>query len=232
METVRENADLLLIGLRNTLQLSLLIIIFGTIIGFFGGLALLYGPTPLRKLLGFATSPNSLSPIRGVMRGYVDIVRGLPLLVLIFLLFYGFPAANIDVSGYQAAVLAFSLFAGAHISEIVRGAVAAVPFGQTDAAKSLGLTFWPRTFAVILPQALPIALPPWVNTAVETVKGTSLVVLVSVNDLMFATVKIAERTGDPMPLYLTAAAIYIVVNLAISRFGAWLERRLSYGAVA
>jgi polar amino acid transport system permease protein len=216
MQTVADNLDLLALGLGNTLQLSVVIIAFGTLIGLFGGLGLLYGPTPMR----------------GVLRGYVDIIRGTPLLVLIFLIFYGLPALNVEISGWQAAIAAFSLFAGGHISEIFRGAVASVPRGQTDAAKALGLTFWPRTAWVILPQSLPVILPPWVNTAVEMVKGTSLVVLVSVNDLMFATVKVAERTGDPMPLYIAAAAIYIGVNLLISRFGAWLERRVSFGTPA
>lgn len=213
MQTVIDNFGLLMRGLAVTLQLSALIIVIGTTIGVFGGLGLLYGP----------------AIVRAVLRGYVDIVRGTPLLVIIFLIFYGLPALNVDISGFGAAVIAFSLFAGAHVSEIIRGAVAAVPKGQTDAAKALGLTFWPRIGSIILPQALPIILPPWVNTAVEMVKGSSLVVLVSVSDLMFATVKVAERTGDPMPLYITAAAIYVIVNLAISRFGVWLERRISYG---
>lgn len=216
MQTVIDNFGLLMIGLTTTLQLSVLIILFGTIIGLFGGLGLLYGPLPLRAIL----------------RAYVDIIRGTPLLVVIFLIFYGLPALNVEISGFQAAVVAFSLFAGGHISEIIRGAVSSVPKGQSDAAKALGLTFWPRTAWVILPQALPIVLPPWVNTAVEMVKGTSLVVLVSVNDLLFATFKVAERTGDPMPLYIAAAGIYVVVNLAISRFGVWLERRASYGVPA
>ncbi len=213
MQTVVDNFGLILIGLRTTLQLSALIILFGTIIGLFGGIGLLYGPLP----------------VRAVMRAYVDIVRGTPLLVLIFLIFYGLPALKVEISGFQAAVLAFSLFAGGHISEVVRGAVSSVPRGQSDAAKSLGLTFWPRIFSVILPQALPAAIPPWVNTAVEMVKGSSLVVLVSVNDLMFASVKIAERTGNPMPLYIAAGLIYIAVNLTISRLGGWLERRVSVG---
>ncbi len=216
MQVVIDNFGLLMRGLAITLQLSALIILFGTTIGLFGGIGLLYGPAPLRVIL----------------RTYVDIIRGTPLLVVIFLIFYGLPALNVEISGFQAAVVAFSLFAGAHVSEIIRGAVASVPKGQSDAAKALGLTFWPRTAWVVLPQSLPTMLPPWVNTAVEMVKGSSLVVLVSVNDLMFATVKVAERTGDPMPLYIAAAAIYVVVNLTISRFGAWLERRTSYGVRA
>ncbi len=213
MQVVIDNFGLLMRGLAVTLQLSALIIVFGTTIGLFGGIGLLYGPGWLRVIL----------------RAYVDIIRGTPLLVVIFLIFYGLPALNVEIDGFQAAVVAFSLFAGAHISEIIRGGISSVPRGQTDAAKALGLTFWPSMAWVVLPQALPVLLPPWVNTAVEMVKGSSLVVLVSVSDLMFATVKIAERTGNPMPLYLTAAAIYVVVNLSISRFGVWLERRASRG---
>ena len=216
MQVVVDNFGLLMRGLAVTLQLSALIILFGTTIGLFGGIGLLYGPGWLRAIL----------------RAYVDIIRGTPLLVVIFLIFYGLPALNVDIGGFQASVVAFSLFAGAHISEIIRGGISAVPRGQTDAAKALGLTFWPSMAWVVLPQALPVLLPSWVNTAVEMVKGSSLVVLVSVSDLMFATVKVAERTGDPMPLYLTAAAIYVVVNLAISRFGVWLERRASRGLAA
>jgi polar amino acid transport system permease protein len=216
MQVVVDNFGLLMRGLAVTLQLSALIILFGTTIGLFGGIGLLYGPVWLRAIL----------------RAYVDIVRGTPLLVVIFLIFYGLPALNVEIDGFQAAVVAFSLFAGAHISEIIRGGISSVPRGQTDAAKALGLTFWPIMTWVVLPQALPVLLPPWVNTAVEMVKGSSLVVLVSVSDLMFATVKVAERTGDPMPLYLTAAAIYVVVNLTISRFGVWLERRASRGLAA
>jgi len=212
MQTVTDNFHLLVIGLGVTLQLSALIIAIGTLIGLFGGLGLLYGPAPVRWLL----------------RVYVDLIRGTPLLVVIFLIFYGSPALDIDISGFQAAVVAFGLFAGGHVSEVIRGAVASVPKGQMDAAKALGLTYWRRLAWVILPQALPAILPPWVNTAVEMVKGTSLVVLVSVNDLMFATVKVAERTGNPMPLYLAAAAIYIAINLVISRLGAWIERRITF----
>jgi polar amino acid transport system permease protein len=215
VQTVIDNFDLLLKGLRVTVQLSALIILIGSILGLFSGVGLLYGPLPLRALL----------------RLYADVVRGTPLLVQIFLIYYGLPALDVQINGFRAAVVALGLFAGAHISEIVRGAVGAVPRGQSDAAKSIGLTFWPRLRYVILPQALPAILPPWVNTAVEMVKGTSLVVLVSVSDLLFATRKIAERTGDPMPIYIAAAMIYFVVNFAISRFGIWAERRFRFVAL-
>ena len=213
MTTVVDNFDLLLRGLGVTLQLSFWIVLFGTAIGLLGGIGLLFGPLPLRLLL----------------RGYVDVVRGTPLLVLIFLIFYGLPAFGIEVDGFQAAVAALSLFAGAHIAEIVRGGVSAVPRGQTDAGKSLGLTFWPRLRHVVLPLALPAMLPPWINTVVEMVKGSSLAYLVSVTDLLFSTQMVLERTGQAMPMYLAAAMLYVGVNLTISRLGHLLEGRLRRG---
>jgi polar amino acid transport system permease protein len=212
MQAVIANFPLLWQGLIVTLQISVLVIAAGTILGTLGGLGLLYGPGWLRLLI----------------RVYVDLARGLPLLVQIFIIFYVPPALHIEIDGFGAVVIALSLFAGAHISEIVRGAVAAVPKGQTDAAKSLGLTFWTRTWNIILPQAVPAIIPPWTNTAVEMVKGSSLAYLVSVSELLFATYKIVGRTGAAMPLYISTALLYFAVNFCISRAGALLERRMRF----
>ncbi len=209
LRTVFDNLHLLVGGIQTTIVLSLLIVTIGTALGVAIGVGLLYAPVPLRVAL----------------RAYVDILRGTPLLVLMFLLFYGLPSAGVDIDNFWAVVVALSLFAGAHIGEIVRGAVNAVSRGQDDAAKALGLTFWPRIRYVVLPQALPAALPPWTNTAIEMVKGTSLAYLLSVSDLLFETQNVVNRTGVPMPFYLTAALIYLLINLLLSRFGLWLERR-------
>ena len=212
METVIQELPLLRQGVAITLQISVLVIVAGSLIGIFGGLGLLYGPLWLRALL----------------RGYVDIVRGLPLLVTIFIIFYVPPALDIEVGGFAAVVVALSLFAGAHISEIVRGTVSSVSRGQNDAARALGLTFWPRIWYVILPQALPAIIPPWTNTAIEMVKGSSLAYLVSVSELLFQTYKVVGRTGVAMQLYIAAALLYFAINFALSRAGLWLERRLRY----
>ena len=212
METVIQELPLLLQGVAVTLQISVLVIVAGSIIGVFGGLGLLYGPLWLRVLL----------------RGYVDVVRGLPLLVTIFVIFYVPPALDIEVSGFAAVAVALSIFAGAHVSEIVRGAVASVSRGQNDAARALGLTFWPRIWYVILPQALPAIIPPWTNTAVEMVKGSSLAYLVSVSELLFQTYKVVGRTVAAMQLYIAAALLYFAINFVLSRGGLWLERRVRY----
>jgi len=212
MTTVIKELPLLLQGVAVTLQISVLVIIAGSVIGMFGGLGLLFGPLWLRALL----------------RGYVDIVRGLPLLVTIFIIFYVPPALDIEVSGFAAVAVALSIFAGAHISEIVRGSVSSVSRGQNDAARALGLTFWPRIWYVILPQARPAIIPPWTNTAIEMVKGSSLAYLVSVSELLFQTYKVVGRTGASMQLYIAAALLYFAINFVLSRAGLWLERRVRY----
>jgi polar amino acid transport system permease protein len=212
MRDVIDELPLLLQGVVITLQISVLVIVVGSIIGMFGGLGLLYGPLWLR----------------GILRAYVDVVRGLPLLVTIFIIFYVPPSFGIEINGFAAVAFALSIFAGAHISEIVRGAVSSVAKGQNDAARALGLTFWPRIWHVILPQALPAIIPPWTNTAIEMVKGSSLAYLVSVSELLFQTYKIVGRTGEAMQFYIAAALLYFLINFALSRFGSWLERRVRY----
>jgi polar amino acid transport system permease protein len=136
-----------------------------------------------------------------------------------------------NLGRFQTAALAFTLFASAQVGEVVRGALSSIPAGQTEASRALGMTFWPRLIYILLPQSVPAMLPPWTNIAAELVKGTSLVTLVSMSDLLFSTRKIAERTGEMMPLYLSAAAVYFVICFAISRAGAWLGHRFETGTV-
>lgn len=213
LNVVTDNVDLMWRGLKLTLQLSAVIIVAGTVSGLLVGVGLLYGSRPIRWLL----------------RGYVDIIRGMPLLVVMFLIFYGLPEVGVNFGRFQTAAIAFSLFSAAHIGEIVRGAINSVPKGQTDAAKAIGLTFWPRLFHVLVPQALPVILPPWTNTAAELVKGTSLVTLVSMSDLLYETQKVSARTGGFLELYAFAAVVYFVICFTISRAGALAVRRFRFG---
>ncbi len=213
MDVVWDNRELLWQGLQYTLRLFAVVIVLGTAIGILGGVGLLYGP----------------AAVRPVLRAYVDIIRGVPLIVTIFLLFYGPVAYGINLSSFQSISLALAIFAGAHMSEIVRGAIATIPRGQIDAAKSLGLTFWPRLFYVLLPQAVPLMIPPWTNLAVDMFKGTSLAVLVSQADFLFTVQKRASAKGHYIAFYVTAMAVYFLCCLAISRAGAWLGRRTRVG---
>ncbi len=199
-------------GLVMTIMVSICVMVLGLFVGLLGGLALLYGPLPLRL----------------VVRGYVDFVRGTPLLVLIFLIFYGIPAVGIPVPNFVAAVISLGAFAGAHISELVRGGISSIPKGQSDASMALGMTFWPRLIQVVLPQAVARILPPLVNTTVEVVKGSSLVSLVSIVELTLATEQVVQRVQRPVPLYAAAALMYFVVNFIVSSSGRRLERRFAF----
>jgi polar amino acid transport system permease protein len=212
METLIISGPLILQGLFVTLQVSAMVLAIGTVIGVIGGLSLLYGARPLRW----------------TARVYVDTLRGIPLLVLIFALFYGLPLLGVRVSAIAAGVLALSIFCGAHVSELIRGGVDSIPRGQTDAANALGLTFAQRLRHVIFPQALRRILPPWVNTAAEMVKASSLVSLVSVVDLMLAIQQIAGRTRETLLLYAVAALLYFAINYTISSFGRRLEKQFTY----
>jgi polar amino acid transport system permease protein len=213
MRVVWDNRHLLWVGLRYSIKLFGVIILLSTVIGVLGGVGLLYG--------------NRL--IKSLIRAYVDIIRGTPLIVTIFLIFYVPSGYGLNVSPFTSIAFALAIFGGAHMSEIVRGAIGTIAKGQTDAAKSLGLTFWPRLFFVLLPQAFSVMIPPWTNLAVDLFKGTSLAILVSQPDFLFSIQKRATAKGHYFSFYISALVVYFVVCFAISRVGAWLGRRARYG---
>lgn len=213
IDLILSSAPLIGRGLLVTLMVSLSVLLLGTIIGLGGGLCLLYGARPLRL----------------AARIYADTLRGIPQLVLIFAIFYGFPVLGLRLSAILAGILALSLFCGAHVAEVVRGAVASIPRGQSDAAMGIGLNFRQRLRHVIFPQAVVRILPAWVNTAVEIVKSSSLVSLVSVVDLTMAVQQIVGRTREALLFYAVAAALYFILNFTLSMAGQRLEKRFSHG---
>jgi len=213
MDIVWNSRALLWEGLQYTFKLFAFVVVAATVLGIILGVGLLYGAWPIRRLI----------------RLYVDVIRGIPLIVVIFLLFYGPVAYGINLSPFQSIATALSIFCAAHMAEIVRGGVSSVAKGQTDAAKSLGLTFWPRFLLVILPQAAPMMMGPWTNLAVDIFKGTSLAVLVSQADFLFAINKRATAKGHFMTFYLSAMFVYFVCCFTISRAGAWATRKLRVG---
>src|SRR2546427_762455 len=149
----------LLRGLALTLELSAAVILLGSTIGYLGGVSLEYGPKPLWA----------------AVRVYVDTLRGIPVLVLLFAVFYGLPIVGIQIGAFRAGVVALSAFAGAHMTEVVRGGIASIPRTQGDAAKAIGLDFWERLRWAILPQAVRRILPPWANTAVRRGEVVALI---------------------------------------------------------
>ena len=201
----------LLQGVGATLLISLLAILFGTILGVFVGLVLVYGRLATR--LG--------------VRMYVDFVRGTPVFVLVLASYYLLTQIGIQLTAFQAGLVALVVFCSTHVGENLRGALQALPRGQTEAAKAIGLTF-PQLFTyVLVPQALRQALPAWINTATEMVKASTLLSVISVAELMLATKQIIGRNFMTPEFYLLAGVIYFVINYAIERAAKAVERRVA-----
>jgi polar amino acid transport system permease protein len=198
-------------GIGVTVSISVLAILVGTILGIGVGLALTYGAKPLRWLV----------------RGYTDFIRGTPVLVLVLASYYVLGTIGIDLGPFQAGVLALAVFCSSHVGEIVRGALQSIPKGQTEAAKAIGLTF-PQTFTYVLgPQALRQVLPAWVNTAAEMVKASTLLSIIGVAELLLRTQELISRTFMSLEFYFFAGFLYFVINYGIERFGRYVERKTS-----
>ena len=135
---------------------------------------------------------------------------------------------TLNLQPMPSVVLALVAFKTAHVGEITRGALQSIAPGQTDAAKAIGLTFVQRMTCVILPLATRRFLPPWINSVTDTVKGSALVSLVGIVDLMLAAQQVIGRTYEPMPVYLLTAAIYFVINYSLSLASRRLEARYAY----
>jgi polar amino acid transport system permease protein len=201
----------LLAGLGNTVLISIASVLFGTLLGLVPGLALAYGGRSVRL---FA-------------RIYTDFLRGTPVFVLILACFYILSVVGLDLSAFQAGVLALTLFCSSHVGEILRGALAAIPQGQTEAAKSIGLTFWQSFTSVLLPQALRQILPTWVNTATEIVKASTLLSVIGVVELLLASQQVIARNYLSLEFYFFAGLVYFLINFLIEQAGRAIERRIA-----
>ncbi|WP_342361852.1 amino acid ABC transporter permease [Terrarubrum flagellatum] len=199
-------------GLLMTLFVSLIVVICSLLLGLLVGVAFAYASWWL-------TLP---------LRAASDILRGTPLLVVIFSIYYLLPFVGFNLQPLPAFLLALTLFKTAHVGEIARGAIQSIAKGQTDAGKAIGLTFPQRLLYVIFPQAVRRFLPPWINSVTDAVKGSSLISLVGVVDLMLAAQQVIGRTYEPLPIYLLAAAMYFVINYCLSVLSRRLEARYAY----
>ena len=162
------------------------------------------------------------------MRLFSDVIRGIPILVLIFFVYYGLPVTGLNLNSFTAGVFALTLFSTAQVIEIARGALQSIHHGQMEAAKAIGLTFPQRLVYVIFPQAVRRFLPPWINSVTDAVKGTALLSLVGIVDLMLAIQQVIGRTYEPMPLYILGAFIYFAINYSLSNLSRLLEARYAY----
>ncbi|KVG64610.1 amino acid ABC transporter permease [Burkholderia cenocepacia] len=166
----------------------------------------------------------------GIAQGYVSVMRGTPLLVQMFVVYYGLPDLGITLDPTTAGIFTLTLNAAAYLSESMRGAILGIGRGQWAAAHSLGLTHVQTLRYVICPQALRLAVPSLGNTLISLIKDTSLVSVITVTELLRSTQEVIAATFQPLPLYLAAAAIYWVLSTLLSRLQGRVESRLALPA--
>jgi polar amino acid transport system permease protein len=204
----------LLGGLRWTIALAAIGLVSGAIAGFAIALA--------------RTSP--FAALRHTARAYIALFQGTPLLMQLFVTYYGLALAGLRLDAWAAVAIGFTLHASAFLGEIWRGSIEAVPRGQVDAAMALGLRYASRMRCVVLPLALRISLPATVGFGVQLIKGTSLAAMVGFTELARSGSIVANQTFKPLLVYAIVAALYFALCWPLSLYGARLERRLAAGA--
>ena len=165
--------------------------------------------------------------LRQVARFYVWVIRGTPLLVQLFVVFYGMPNIGILIDPFPAAVIVFSINEGAYMAEIIRAALESVPAGQMEAGRCVGMTYLQTMRRIILPQALRTAFPPLSNSLISMIKDTSLAANITVTEMFMATQRIVARTYEPLALYIEVGLIYLLFCTVLTKLQSVGEKRLN-----
>lgn len=203
-----DTLPLLLSGLSTTILLGIVSNLVGVAIGLGLALVRLYGA----------------KPARWIAIGYIDIFRAIPLLVLLVVVYYALPFVGLRLSPFAAATTAISMVAGAYSAEIFRAGIEAVPKGQFEAARALGLSTVVTMWKVVLPQALRLVVPPITSNAVSVLKDTALASVVAMPDLLKQATQAQALAANPTPL-IVAAGIYLLILLPLVRLVGLIERR-------
>ncbi|AKL85445.1 amino acid ABC transporter permease [Bacillus atrophaeus] len=199
-------------GIWYTLLISFVSMFAGTMLGLFISLA---------RMSKFAL-------LRWPARLYISFMRGVPILVILFILYFGFPYIGIEFSAVTAALLGFSLNSAAYIAEINRSAISSVDKGQWEAAASLGLSYWKTMRGVILPQSVRVALPPLANVLLDLIKASSLAAMITVPELLQHAKIIGGREFDYMTMYILTALIYWAICSVAAAFQNILEKKYAH----
>ena len=205
------------------LPLTLILAVVGMLFGF-----------PLGVLLALGRR-SRLPAVRAICVGYIELVRGVPLITVLFMASVVLPLflpAGVTIDKLLRAQVAFILFAAAYLAEVIRGGLQAIPKGQIEAADSLGLGYWRRTRLIVLPQALRMVIPPLVNNFIGAFKNTSLVLIIGLFDLLTtANTSLTDQNwqGFAAEAYVFTAAIYFCFCFFMSRYSQMLERNLNQG---
>jgi len=210
-------------GLKLTIQISAVSVVGSAVIGI---------------LLGTLLTIRFL-PLQGLIRLYIEVWRGLPIIVTIFLVFFALPVLHIRLEAWKAAAVALILWGSAQLAEATRGAVQSIPKEQHDAASALGFGWVGRHAFVILPQAVRRLLPPGVSLLVNVIQNTTLAALIGVNEVLFTAQNSTERLQAPPPagvndshsvaIFGAVLVLFFVISFPLTRLSAYLERRLGSG---
>ena len=180
--------------------------------------------------LGLVVAFGSMSwckPLSGAVKTFVWVIRGTPLLVQLFIIFYGLPSAGIMLNAFPAAVIAFAFNEGAYCAETMRGALESVPQGQLEAGCCVGMSWWQIMRRIVLPQALRTAVPALSNSLIGMIKDTSLASNITVAELFMAGQRVAARTYIFLPIYCEVAVVYLLFCTVITKLQGLLERQLN-----
>jgi polar amino acid transport system permease protein len=214
---IRTTMPFLLAGLWMTFKISLITIICGSALGFVVGMARTVGGWPVSATLGL----------------YIHALRGTPFLVHLYVIYFVLPATGISwlqLDAFPAAVIALSLYTSTYVSEIVRAAIQAVPSGQAEAARSTGMTAVQSMWYVVLPQAMKLMIPPMGGVYVIIIKGTSIVSVIGISELVRAGENASQRhPRELMLIYSMTALLYFAYCYPVLRFARWAESK--FGAV-
>ncbi|MDC3417119.1 amino acid ABC transporter permease [Aquibacillus salsiterrae] len=197
-------------GIKNTIPLTFVSFVLGMFIAL------------LTAVMRLSTTKLLTIPARM----YVSAIRGTPLLVQLFIVFFGLGSIGITIDPFPSAVIAFSLNVGAYSSEIIRASIQSIPKGQWEAATTIGMSYSQTLIRIIIPQATRVSIPPLSNTFISLVKDTSLASLILVTELFRKAQEIAARTYDFMLLYIEAAMLYWVICFILSIVQDKIEHRL------
>lgn len=174
-------------------------------------------------LIQFAKVPV----LNKLARFYIWIIRGTPLLVQLFVIFFGLPKVGVVLSPFPAAVIVFAINTGAYDAETVRAALESVPRGQLEAGECAGLTYWQTMRRIILPQAMRTAFPSLSNSLIALVKDTSLAANITVAEMFMTTQRIVARTYEPLALYIEVGLIYLLFSTVLTWLQGWGEKKLN-----
>lgn len=201
---------ILIPGIKVTIPLTILSFAVSLVLGLILALVLV-ARVPVLKTIAFI---------------YIWIFRGTPLIVQLFIIFFGLPGLGIMIEAFPAAILAFGLNLAAYNAEVFRSAIDAIPSGQMEAAYMVGLSYPQAMVRIVLPQAFKIAFPSLFNNLISLLKDTSLASSITVVELFTSAQQIAARTYEPFALYCEAALIYLVFSTLLTWLQSWLESKL------